>query len=502
MDPALAYEPLSSSLLYATCVTLLNYPDKSGPEGTELVPEAAKSMPQVTDGGRTYTYTVRRGYRFAPPSNQAVTAQTFKDTIERTLSPVMKNPVVSEFYDIAGAQAYITGKAKHINGVMVQGNRLIIHLNAPDPVMPSLLSEPFFCAVPPDTPRSPSGVHVIPFAGPYTTESYTPGQGVVLVRNPNYHGSRPHRFARIEVSVNVPGARAVAQVKAGKADYAFDGEVPESDASMLEARYGQRSPAAKRGDQQYFVDAESQLDFYILNTHQPLFSHQRLREAVSYAINRQALAHLGDMHSTFPDEPIDHYLPPGIPGYRNIKFYPSTADLTKARQLAKGFAGSTVVLYTCYRDACGDQAQVIQTDLAAIGLRVVVKTFSVPEIYKLYNVPGQKFDMGLVWWGADYPDPYDFLNLLLEGGGELPSFRDPAYSKKLAAAARLTGVDRYLTYQKLDQELTTKASPWVAFGDSSTHQLFSARIGCQVYSPIYSFDITALCVRGRISARH
>ena len=68
----------------------------------------------------------------------------------------------------------------------------------------------------------------------------------------------------------------------------------------------------------------------------------------------------------------------------------------------------------------------IKTDLAAIGLRVVVKTFSVPEIYTLYNVPGQKFDMGLVWWGADYPDPYDFLNLLLEGGGELPSFKDPA----------------------------------------------------------------------------
>ena len=27
--------------------------------------------------------------------------------------------------------------------------------------------------------------------------SYTPGQGVVLARNPNYHGSRPHHFARI-----------------------------------------------------------------------------------------------------------------------------------------------------------------------------------------------------------------------------------------------------------------------------------------------------------------
>ena len=86
--------------------------------------------------GRTYTFTIRPGFRFAPPSNQAVTAQTFKDTIERTLNPEMKNPVLSEFNDIVGAQAYIAGKANHISGVIVRGDRLIIHLNEPDPVMP------------------------------------------------------------------------------------------------------------------------------------------------------------------------------------------------------------------------------------------------------------------------------------------------------------------------------------------------------------------------------
>ncbi len=498
MDPALAYEPLSASLLYASCAMLVNYPDRSGPAATEVVPEVAKSMPQVTDRGLTYTFTIRQGFRFAPPSNRAVTAQTFKDTIERTMSPVMKSPVDSELFGIVGARTYSAGKAKHISGVVVQGDRLVIHLSAPDPVILNLLAETFFCAVPPDTPRNPRGVRVIPSAGPYTTASYTPGQGVVLVRNPNYHGPRPHHFARIAVSVNVPGARAVAQVEAGKADYVFDGELQAAQAPALAARYGAGSPAAKHGHQQYFVNALSQLDFYTLNTHQPLFSHRRLREAVNYAISRQALARLGDMHSTFPDQPIDHYLPPGIPGYRDIDLYPPTPDLTKARRLAKGFAGSTVVLYTCDRDACGDQAQVIKTDLAAIGLHVVVKTFSVPEIYTLYNVPGERYDMGLEWWSADYPDPYDFTNLLLEGGQDLPTFKDPTYAKKLAAAARLTGVERYLTYAKLDQELTTKAAPWVAFGDSSTHELFSARIGCQVYSPIYATDIAALCVRKKV----
>ena len=70
--------------------------------------------------------------------------------------------------------------------------------------------------------------------------------------------------------------------------------------------------------------------------------------------------------------------------------------------------------------------------------------------------------------------------VLLEGGGVLPTSQDQAYRAKLAAAARLSGVDRYLAYAKLDRELTASAAPWVAFGNSSTYQRFSARVGCVV----------------------
>ena len=44
-------------------------------------------MPAVTDGGRMYTFRVRKGYRFSPPSNEPVTAETFRYSIERALSP-------------------------------------------------------------------------------------------------------------------------------------------------------------------------------------------------------------------------------------------------------------------------------------------------------------------------------------------------------------------------------------------------------------------------------
>ena len=87
MDPARAYTVLSQQLLYATCAKLLNYPDMSGVAGRQLKAEVASSLPTRSADGKTYTFTIRPGFRFSPPSNQPVTAQTFKDTIERTLNP-------------------------------------------------------------------------------------------------------------------------------------------------------------------------------------------------------------------------------------------------------------------------------------------------------------------------------------------------------------------------------------------------------------------------------
>ena len=78
---------------------------------------------------------------------------------------------------------------------------------------------PAFCAVPTNTPIDPAGEPTIPSAGPYYVASYTPGQGVVLQRNPDYHGRRPRHFERIELTVGVPAQRAVSAIEAGTADY-------------------------------------------------------------------------------------------------------------------------------------------------------------------------------------------------------------------------------------------------------------------------------------------
>src|SRR6185503_14748147 len=99
--------------------------------------------------------------------------------------------------------------------------------------------------------------------------------------------------------------------------------------------------------QQYFVNPQSVLDYFALNTHRPLFADARIRQAVNYAIDRAALARLGNpFFGALPADPTDHYLPPGIPGHVDGHIYPLVPDLTKARRLAKGHAGATAVLYT------------------------------------------------------------------------------------------------------------------------------------------------------------
>jgi ABC-type transport system substrate-binding protein len=108
-----------------------------GLAGLQLVPDAAAGAPIVSDGGRSFTFVIRPGLRFSPPSNELVTAETFKHTIERSLSPAKSmrqggagTPGQQELPDLVGGAAYIAGKAQHIAGISARGDRLTIRVCA------------------------------------------------------------------------------------------------------------------------------------------------------------------------------------------------------------------------------------------------------------------------------------------------------------------------------------------------------------------------------------
>ena len=505
MDPALTSGGLSRHLLYATCAGLVNYPDKAGPAGSQLEPEVAQALPTRSPDGRTYTFTIRPGFRFSPPSGQPVTAQTFKDSIERTLSPAMHSYVASLGYlsDVVGARGYMAGKASNITGIVALGDTLTIRLIAPAPDFLSRLALPGFCAVPSNTPVNPNLRRVVPSAGPYYVTSYVPGQEVTLARNPNYHGTRPHHFAHIQLMVKVPAARAVHEIESGTADFTnLGGDSYEFTpairglAAPLASRYGSGSAAAARGTQQYFVNPEPELHYLALNTHRALFGDLRVRQAVNYAIDRPELAELGFADQPLPGPTADHYLPPGIRGYRAARVYPPRPDPARARQLVQSAhaRGRTAVLYSGQARWQLELAQIVKNNLGAIGIRVEIKTFPVTNFFKHLTTPGEPFDLAIAGWVVDYPDPSQMLNWLLDGRAGIPSFNDPAYQRRLAAAARLSGPQRDLAYGALDLDLARNAAPLAALSNPSSNDFFSARIGCQTYG-VYGMDLAALGIR-------
>jgi YVTN family beta-propeller protein len=489
-DPALAFDLFSWQLLYATCAGLLNYPDRPAPAGSQLEPEVAQSLPTRSADGKTYTFRIRKGFRFSPPSNAPVTAETFKYAIERSLSPRLGGPAPGFLGDISGADAYLAGRTKHVAGITARGSTLEIDLVAAVPDFPTRIAMPPLCAVPIGTPFKE--VRTISSAGPYYVASYTPGQRILLERNPNYEGNRPHRLKRIELTIKVSKQQTVAQIEAGSVDYALDG-IPLSDAPRLATRYGSGSPAAKKSRQQYFLNPRAGLDFLALNTHRPLFRDVRLRRAVNYAIDRRALARIGSSVVPGPgDRVTDHYLPPAIPGFRNARIYPLDADVARARRLTGG-RRTHAVLYACNKSPCDRLAQVVKTNLAAIGMDVDVKAFPFPTLFERWSRKGEPFDLVLTSFFADYADPFNVLKEIRNAS--LPSFDDPVYARKLATAERLSGPVRYLTYGDLDVDLAGNAAPWVAYGNPLSHDFFSARMGCQVYHPLYGMDLAALCLR-------
>jgi ABC-type transport system substrate-binding protein/tRNA A-37 threonylcarbamoyl transferase component Bud32 len=478
---------------YAVCSTLLNYPDSDGPDGTSLRPEIAAAMPTVSADERTYTFRVRRGFHFSPPSDEPVTAQTFRHTLERALSP--KNIWSAGPYlasDIAGVEAYRAGKATHISGISVRGATLSITLVKPAGDFLTRISAPAFCPVPLSVPIHVKGyaARAIPSAGPYYVSSFADHR-TVLQRNPNYTSSRPRRSERIVYTNDVPTPQAVTLANRGAVDLLpqdFDNTTPLlAPGGVLDRRYGAASPAARAGNQQYFLYQAPLVDYIAFNTRRPLFRDVRLRRAVNYALDRRALA------EAFADTPADQIVPPAVPGFPAGRVYPiDRPDVLTARRLA-GKRGRRAVVSICGDPRLPRLAQIVRSNLARIRIAV--------SVVESQDCPGksERADLLFVFpLSSGVRDPAPFLDHALGSGiygsplGPGP-WNEPRFRKRLEQARPLRGQARVEAYRRIEDELM-RAAPFAVFGSFVWSQYFSPDIGCKVFQAEYGFvDIGALC---------
>jgi peptide/nickel transport system substrate-binding protein len=460
LDPALNYDFYGWRLEAATCAMLVGYPDATGPASARLYPEVARGFPRVSNGGRTYTFTIRRGFRFS--DGTPVTAASYARAIERALSPKMQSPAASFLGDVVGADKVLAGKAETPSGVRVSGDTLTVRLTKPAPDFVSRIAMPFFCAVPPNLPINPNGVNTPPGAGPYYVSSKESGKQIVLRKNPNYGGTRPQRWDTIHVSV-----------------------------AELTKQYG-----INRG--RYFVHPSNSIAYLALNTSRGIFEDVKARQAVAFAIDRPAITNLGGLNAGTPNEQL---LPPGIPGYHDEKIYPlGRPNVAKARALLAGKTGK-VVMYTTNDRTGINTGQFVKANLAAIGLDVEVKPYTFGVLIDKAGTRGEPFDITAIAWFADYPDPYDFVNVLLDGRTIAPKnnvnvsyFNQPAYQRKMDAAARLAGDARYRAYGSLDIDITRNQSPLVITHNQNVREFISTKVGCPTYSYAWGgLNLVMLC---------
>jgi YVTN family beta-propeller protein len=496
-DPALGANP---QILAATCAQLYNYPDEPFPAGARLRPEVARGRPAVSGDGRTYRFRLRSGFRFSPPSNEPVTAAAFERTIERVLNPRTGSYGGGLLRDVVGAKAYMAGRVRRLAGVTARANALVIRLTKPVPNLPERLSAPYFCAVPTDAPIDPELSHPLPSAGPYYVASHIPDQSLVLRRNPNYGGSRPSGLPEIDFAIGASAVDGIHAVEAGNADYIelTDAASLETEGAgravgaRLDAQYGPQSEAARAGNQQFYTQPTPAVFSFAFNTVRGPFADVGLRRAVNYAIDRRALAEETGVGP--PGRPTDQYIPPGIPGFEDALIYPlGGPDLAEARRLARDVERSAV-LYTCSTASCTRQAQILRSNLSAIGIELEVRQFPIAEMFRQIMQPGGNWDVALWGWIVDYSDPYDFINTQFAAGADHPGgFHDPTVERWLTAASKLAGDARLRAYAKLDRDLADRFAPQATFASGETSYLLSARMGCEVLHPIYGLDLAALC---------
>jgi peptide/nickel transport system substrate-binding protein len=489
LDPALAYSQWTWQFTYLTNYKLLNFPDKPAPDGGKLVPEGAAALPVISKDGKTYTFTIKSGAKFN--TGEPVTAQSFADAINRDLNPGMQSPAVPFIADIVGAQAVVDGKAATASGVKVAGNKLIITLAQPGADFLARMTLPFFSAVPKNMPLDSRGVDAPASAGPYYVKSWTKNRTAVFLKNPNYKGSRPANPDQIVVTLNTDPNQSFLKVKSGETDFDAGGLPPEQIASL-----------APLLGKQFFTNPTAETDYLALNTSPgSLFADLGARKAMNWAIDRPAMLRA---RGAFAGQRDDQILAPGIGGYRNVTVYPlKGANPVKAKTFYS--KGGNATVYTGNRGAALIQGQVIQYNMQQIGINADIKQYTSAVLYAKAGTKGEPFDAALAGWGWDYPDPFDFIDVLLNGNNihdtqnnNLSYFNVAAVNKQMDAAAKLVGDDRYKAYGNLDALITVKYAPWAAFLHRNQNTFLSSRMDpkCFLFQPIYArIDLGAECFK-------
>jgi peptide/nickel transport system substrate-binding protein len=495
LDPGEGYTTQSAEVDWVVYTPLYTYAHKSGAAGGAVIPGLATGPPKVTNNGKTYTITLRKGLKYS--NGKAVQASDFGYSIQRAIKLPWGG---KSFYtgNIVGALAFDSGKAKSISGIKANNKTGVITINLTNPygAFLNVLAFPSSGLVPTGTAIRNLSNNPPPGVGPYMFKKVVPNKSFSVVVNPLWAKFKIPGIPVAKDNVTV----TIASNTNSEAESVLNNQSDIFDwADQLPPTLEQQ---AAKDKSRFSKIATASTYYFFMNTQQKPFNNQLVREAVNYAVDRSALARLnsGDF------EPTCFFLPPGIVGHPTTKCPygpPSTAvNLAKAKALVQqsGLAGTPVTVWSETRQPRQEFIDYYTGVLNSIGLKATTKVIADAQYFPTIGNLKTEPQTGFADWNQDFPNPSDFYLLMDENSIQptnnqnFSQVKDPkvqAALKKLNSvpASKLSTVAKQ--WVALDTYLAQKAYI-VAFGNQQVPKFMSNKMnfGSIAFNPLYGEDWT------------
>jgi len=394
-----------------------------------LVPSLAHDW-VVADDGLTVTFHLREGVRFS--NGKELVADDVVTVFERLLDPETGS---GNAWRLAGVESITAPDASTV----------VFSLAAPNPSLLGHLASIKALGVFDPAGIADGSVNTRPVGtGPFMITDFQPGTRVLLERNPYYwEDGLPYLDA---VDIRIIGDETVRRsaLVTGDIDWAF--AIPPQSVEELDAR------------DDVIVDSAAAGAYYYIgvNTTEGPLSDVRVRRAISFAINRENVALAAEFgNAAVTQDPI-----PSSSSW-DFSYAPYRYDPDQARALlaeagyADGF--EMEIMPTTFIEATIRAAQVIQADLAAVGIRASIRTLEWAEW--LQEQGDGNYDTYVCSWNG-LIDPDDFFYAQHRTGEvfNFTGYSNPTVDELLDAARMLPDPEeRRPLYEQVNRAIVDDA---------------------------------------------
>jgi ABC-type transport system substrate-binding protein len=472
LDPQVGYDWQNWSVIKSIFDGLMDYK----PGTTELEPDLAESY-TVSDDGLTYTFKLRSGVKFH--NGRLMTSADVKWSLEHAINPTTQSPGGGYLSAIAGYDDMTGGKSTELSGVSAPDDAtVVITLSRPDATFLHIMAINFAFVVPKeevekagaDWGKQPIGTGAFKFV------EWVPGQRIVLERNKDYYKAGAPYLDKLTFEFGLDPTVAVLKLKNGEIDIVGDG-IPPAQFTEAMADSANQDLIAK-GDQLH-------TGYVTMNVNTPPLDNLKVRQAINMAINKDRIVKIINNRAVVASQA----LPPAMPGYNpDNNGYPFDPEGAKKLLAEAGLGdGFTVELYAMNVDPNPRIAQAIQQDLAAIGIKIEIKSLNQAEVI----AAGGSGKAPMIWsggmaWIADFPDPNNFYYGILgcegavEGGWNWSKYCNQTLDDRGHVADAMVKDDQQAERIELWKGIfddVLKDAPWAPVFNEIRFTYHSARLG-------------------------